>query len=71
MARAKGTGPPEAASSLAGLAVCLALLELEARDLGRPLAAALIAAAGEALRERPEQLPAAPEHPPVSPIEAR
>jgi hypothetical protein len=44
---------PEAGPSLAGLAACLAVLELEAKALGAPLAAGLIAAAGEALREAP------------------
>lgn len=46
-------GPEPQAPSVAGLAACLALLELEARALGHPLAAMLLAAAGEALRERP------------------
>ncbi len=36
---------------LAGLAACIALLELEARALGHPMAAMLLAAAGEDLRE--------------------
>ena len=36
---------------LAGLAACIALLDLEARALGHPLAATLLAAAGEDLRE--------------------
>lgn len=36
---------------LAGLAACIALLELEARALGHPIAAMLLAAAGEDLRE--------------------
>ena len=71
MARAGGTGPPEGTPSLTGLAVCLALLELEARALGRPLAAALIAAAGEALRERPGRGSAAQEEPPVDAIPPR
>ena len=42
-----GADPP----TVHGIAACLALLEHEARELGRPLAALLIAAAGEALRE--------------------
>lgn len=41
--------PPD--TGVAGLAVCLALLELEARALGRPLVATLLAAAGEELRK--------------------
>ena len=58
MRRIDGTAPrlrrPEPQKpSVAGLAACLALLELEARALGHPLAAMLLAAAGEALRERP------------------
>ena len=36
---------------LAGLAACIALLELEARALGHPIAAMLLGAAGEDLRE--------------------
>jgi len=42
-----GADPP----TIHGIAACLALLEQEARTLDRPLAALLIAAAGEALRE--------------------
>jgi hypothetical protein len=38
-------------TNVAGLAACLALLEIEARALGQPLAAHLIAAAGAALME--------------------
>ena len=58
MRRVDGTaplppGPAPQERSVAGLAACLALLELEARALGHPLAAMLLAAAGEALRERP------------------
>ena len=40
-----------------GLAACLALLEQEACSLGLPLAAMLIAAAGEALHEPPNAPP--------------
>lgn len=43
--------PPE--PSVAGLAACLALLEREARALGHPLVAMLLAAAGEELRQLP------------------
>jgi hypothetical protein len=46
--------------SLSGLAACLALLEIEARALGHPLVAGLIAAAGEALRDPPLNAPEAP-----------
>ena len=54
------------APSLHGLAACLALLEIEARALGRPLAAGLIAAAGEALRDpagQPRHVAQSPPHP--------
>lgn len=50
------------APSLHGLAACLALLEIEARALGQKLAAGLIAAAAEALRD-----PAAPSRPVAKP----
>lgn len=43
--------PPE--SRVAGLAACLAILELEARALGHPLVALLLGAAGEELRQQP------------------
>jgi len=48
-----GADPP----TLHGIAACLALLEHEARTLDRPLAALLIAAAGEALHEAPTTHP--------------
>ena len=48
----RGGHEPQA-PRVAGLAACLALLELEARALGHPLAALLLAAAGEDLREHP------------------
>ena len=48
----RGGHEPQA-PRVAGLAAGLALLELEARALGHPLAALLLAAAGEDLREHP------------------
>jgi hypothetical protein len=48
---------PQIGPNLPGLAACLALLELEARALERPLAACLIAAAAEALRDPPSRRP--------------
>ena len=53
MRRTQDADPPVASPDLHGLAACLALLELEARSLDRPLVALLIAAAGEALQDRP------------------
>jgi hypothetical protein len=55
-AKRQGAGDLRAGPSREGLAGCLALLELEAQALGYPLAARLIAAAGEDLREPPEAL---------------
>lgn len=52
-------------TSVAGLAACLALLEIEARALGQPLAAHLIAAAGAALTEGAQARPSFPEEPPA------
>lgn len=63
MRSSAGAEDPEAGPSVAGLAGCLALLELEARALGLPLAATLIAAAGEAVHdEYPARRRLAPHH---------
>ena len=51
-----GSDPP----TVHGVATCLAMLEREARALGKPLAAMLIAAAGEALRDSPSEAAASP-----------
>jgi len=50
----------DAPNSIAGVAACLALLEGEARMLGHPLAANLIAAAGAALMESDRAAPDRP-----------
>lgn len=50
--------PGDDSPSIAGLAACLALLEIEARALGHALAAHLIAAAGAALLESKPASPA-------------